>query len=538
MSTTERTVAEAILDQLATWGVRRIYGYAGDAILTFLDAINCHPKIEYIGTRHEGAAAFMASAEAKLTGRVGVCTATSGPGAANLINGLADAFLDKAPVIAITGQVPAKYIGTGYKQYIDEQILLNPVTKYNTLLIDPQPTVEVVYKALQIAMGQGTVANISVPKDTFDKPCSTPPRLQDVLFPAHKLPQDQGIKEAINLLNKAKKPMFLIGRGAQGKGELVKKLADKLGAAIAYSLPAKGVISSDFKYLVGGLGLAGTNKASNLLSEADCLLTIGATWWPQKFVPQEIPIIQLDAILENIGLQANITLGVEGCIRKALQFILDGTKAKSNKKWREIISSTRKNWLVRLEEEANANENPITPQRLVYSVEQALDQDAIITLDVGEHVLWFDKMFQGKGQNILISGSWRSMGFGLPAALSAQLEFPKRQVVTLMGDGGFTMSMPELVTAVEKGLAVKVVVFNNKYLSMEKNRMIVSGLSQTGTNLYNPDFSEVAKACGLEGYKVADVKELDEVIIKAFKSNKPSLVEVEVSSPIPPHTTL
>ena len=139
----------------------------------------------------------MASAEAKLTGRVGVCTATSGPGAANLINGLADAFLDKAPVIAITGQVPAKYIGTGYKQYIDEQILLNPVTKYNTLLIDPQPTVEVVYKALQIAMGQGTVANISVPKDTFDKPCSTPPPLARCLFPAHKLPQTRGSKRQL-----------------------------------------------------------------------------------------------------------------------------------------------------------------------------------------------------------------------------------------------------------------------------------------------------------------------------------------------------
>jgi len=417
----ERTVADATLDQLAAWGVRRIYGYAGDSILTFLDAINRHPRIEYVATRHETAAAFMASAEAKLTGRVGVCTATSGPGAANLINGLADAYADKVPVIAITGQVPAKYIGTGYKQYIDEQILLAPVAKFNTLLADPQPTVEIVYRALQTAMGQGTVANISVPKDIFDKPCPNTPRPQEVIFPAHKTPQEQAVKEAIALLNKSKKPMLLIGRGAQGKGELVEKLADKLGAAITYSLPAKGIISKDYKYLVGGLGLAGSHAASQLLLEADCLLTVGSTWWPERFVPQAIPIIQLDGVLENIGNQAGITLGIEGCILKSLHLLLDGVKAKANKKWKATVSSMREKWLAQLEEEAKNNDNPITPQRLVSSVEKAMDPDAVIALDVGDHVLWFDKVFRGQRQFLLISGSWRSMGFGVPAALSAKL---------------------------------------------------------------------------------------------------------------------
>lgn len=536
--TNERTVADAILDQLAAWGVKRIYGYAGDAILTFLDAINRHPQIEYIATRHEAAAAFMASAEAKLTGRVGVCTATSGPGAANLINGLADAYSDKVPVIAITGQVPTKYIGTVYKQYINEQLLLEPLARYNTLLADAQPTVEVVYRALQIAMGQGTVANISVPKDIFDKPCSNPPRSQDVIFPAHKRPQDQAVKQGIDLLNRAKTPMLLIGRGAQGKGELVEKLADKLGAAITYSLPAKGVISSDYKYLVGGLGLAGTHAASGLLEQADCLLTIGSTWWPEKFVPQEIPIIQIDGVLENIGNQAGITLGIEGCILKTLELILDGTKTKGNKKWKETIKASREQWLTQLERDASLNGSQITPQQLVNSVEKAIESDAVIALDVGDHVLWFDKIFRGQRQFVLISGSWRSMGFGLPAALSAKLEYPKRQVLALAGDGGLTMSMGELVTAAEKGIAVKVIVFNNKSLAMEKNRMIVAGLSQTGVNLYNPDFCKVAEACGWEGYKVSDANKLDETLEKAFKSNKPCLIDVEVSTPIPPHTTL
>lgn len=533
----QRTVADAILDQLAAWGVKRIYGYAGDAILTFMEAINRHPSIEFIATVHEGAAAFMASAEAKLTGRVGVCTATSGPGVANLINGLADAYTDRVPVIAITGQVPTKYIGTGYKQFIDLQVLLHPIAAFNTLLADPRPTVEIVYKALQVAVGHGTVANISVPKDVFEKPCAQSSRPRNILFPAHKEPQERGIKEVINLLNKNKKPIFLIGRGAQGKGELVEKLAERLGAGIIYSLPAKGVISSENKYLVGGLGLAGSPAATELLEQSDCILIIGSTWWPERFVPKDIPIIQLDGVLENIGCKGPVVLGIEGCIAKTLSLLLEGLKDKDNKPWKENIALVREKWLQQMKEEIS-DTNPITPQRLIKSIEKNIDHDAVITLDVGEHVLWFDKIFQGQGQFILVSGTWRSMGFGLPAALSAKLEFPNRQVVALIGDGGLTMSLGELSTAVDKGLAVKVVVFNNRSLSMEKNRMIMAGLSQIGTNLNNPDFYKVAQACNWEGYRVTDVNELDKTISLAFKSNRPSLVEVEVSAPIPPHTTL
>ncbi|MFZ5943076.1 MAG: thiamine pyrophosphate-binding protein [Bacillota bacterium] len=534
----KRTVADAILDQLASWGVKRIYGYAGDAILTFLDAINRHPQIEYVQARHESAAAFMASAEAKLTGRVAVCTATSGPGTANLINGLGDAYSDKVPVIAITGQVPTKYIGTGYKQYIDEKILIQPLAKYSALLTDPQPTVELIYRALQTSMVQGTVSHIAVPKDIFTKPCTQEPRPQDSIFAAHKMPDEQGLQRAVQLLRQAKKPMFLIGRGARGKGQMIEKWSEQLGAAITYSLPAKGIISRDFNYLVGGLGLAGSNGASMLLEEADCLLTIGSTWWPERFVPKKISIIQLDGILENLGLQDKISVGIEGCIEKSLSILRDMFEGKPNRRWVEKVKTVREKWINDLEQEVNSDVNPILPQRLVSSVEGNAAADAVIALDVGEHVLWFDKVFQGQQQIPLISGSWRSMGFGLPAALAAKLEFPERQVIALVGDGGLTMSMGEMVTAVERGINVKTVVFNNSSLSMERNRMIVAGISQTGTNLYNPDFKLVAQGCGWEGYQVTEAVQLDNVLKEAFASNKPSLIDVKVSAPIPPHTTL
>ncbi|MFZ7103711.1 MAG: thiamine pyrophosphate-binding protein [Peptococcaceae bacterium] len=535
---TERTVADAVLDQLASWGVRRIYGYAGDAILFFLDAVNKHPEITYIQTRHEAAAAFMASAEAKLTGRIGVCTATCGPGTANLINGLADASADKAPVLAITGQVPTKYIGTDYKQYIEEQTLLQPLIKYGALLAAPEPAMDIVYTALQVATGQGGVAHIAVPKDIFTKPCQDRVRPQNVLFPACKEPRDQGIQKALAVLEKAARPMFLVGRGARGKGRLVEELAQKVGAAVTYSLPAKGVIAGDFPLLVGGLGLAGSHGVSQLLEQADCLLMIGSTWWPEKFVPRQIPIIQVDGSLENMGIQCPIAVGIEGCIAKTLDLLLEKSSSAPNNRWRETIKKSRQNWLEELHKEREYNENPISPQRLVYSVEKNLAPEAVVALDVGEHVLWFAKIFCGKRQFPLLSGSWRSMGFGLPAALAAKLADQERQVVALVGDGGITMVMGELVTAAELGLNVKVIVFNNKSLSMERNRMIVTGISQTGTNLDNPDFKKVAEACGWEAYQVEDVSVLDDTVAQAFASNRPALLDVTVSTPIPAHTAL
>ena len=534
-----KRVAEAILDQLASWGVKRIYGFAGDAILEFIDAINNHPQIEYISTRHEAAAAFMASAESKLTGRIGVCTATCGPGLANLLNGLADAYLDKAPVLAITGQVDTKHIGTNYKQYIDEQVLIQPIAKYSTLLIDGQATSDIVYKALQISLSQGAVTHIAVPKDVFAQAAPYQTRARDVIFPAYSNPQEEGINRGIEILAKAKKPILLVGRGAKDKGHLVEELADLLGAAITYSLPAKGVVSSDHQYLVGGLGHGGTHGTSELLKQTDCLITIGSTWWPEKFVPQQVPIIQVDGVIENIGIQGQITLGIQGCITKTLELWLAGLKSKKiNENWVKTIKATRKKWLEELAKRKNSDNNPISPERLIHSVEKFIQKDAIITLDVGDHVLWFNKAFRGQNQEILISGSWRSMGFGLPAALSAKLEYPNRQVVALLGDGGLTMSMGELIVAKERGIAVKVIVFNNKSLAMEKNKMIVSGLSQIGTNILNPDFTQVALACGWESYKVKDVRDLDNSIKKAIESNRPTLVDVEVDAPIPDHTSM
>ncbi|SMB92427.1 pyruvate oxidase [Desulfonispora thiosulfatigenes DSM 11270] len=534
----KKDVSNIILDQLVEYGVKRIFGFAGDANLTFIDAINKHPQIEYIATRHEGAAAFMASAEAKLTGRVGVCTATCGPGTANLLNGLADAYSDKAPVLAITGQVPTKYIGTNYKQYIDEQVLMAPIAKYSSLLVSEEATIDILYKALQISIGQGSVTHLAVPKDIFTKPCSNKPKKKENIYKAQKTPQKMALDKAINLINIAQRPMLLLGRGAKEYKKKALKLSDNLGAAITYSLGATGIISSENKYFVGGLGLAGTEGSSDLLHQADLVVIIGSTWWPEQYVPENTVIIQIDGVLENLGLSANINIGIEGCIGEILDEFIEKINVKKNEKWQEVIKETKNKWLQELEEEINKEQNLISPLKLVAEIEKEITSDSIISLDVGDHTLWFNKVFKKECEQVLISGTWRSMGFGLPAGLAAKFEYPSRQVIVLAGDGGLTMSMSELVTAAEKNIAVKIIVFNNKALAMEKNRMIKSKLESKVTNLYNPDFSELAKACGIEGYKVKELSELNVNLKKALASNKPALIDVDISMPMPAHTKL
>lgn len=533
-----KNVANVILDQLIEYGVKRIYGFIGDANLSFVDAINKHPEIDYVATRHEAAAAFMASAEAKLTGRVGVCTATCGPGTANLLNGLADAYSDKAPVLAITGQVPVKEIGTNYKQYIDEQVLIAPLAKYSSLLLSEVATIDNLSKALQISTSQGAVTHLAVAKDIFTQPCFQKVKKKKNIYKAQKMPDQKALDEAIELMTRSERPIFLLGKGAKDYKKEVEQLAEKLGAAITYSLGATGMITSDNKHLVGGLGLAGSQGSSDLLSEADIVLTIGSTWWPQDYVPENTTIIQIDGVHENLGLQANIKLGIEGCIKIILDEFLGKINVKNNNKWQEKIKDTRQKWLAELDEEINKEEAEISPLKLASEIEKEITNDTIISLDVGDHTLWFNKVFKKECKEVLISGTWRSMGFGLPAGLAAKIEYPANPVIILTGDGGLTMSMSELVTAAEGNIPVKIVVFNNKSLAMEKNRMIKADLDSEVADLYNPNFSEVAKACGLEGYKVSQLSELSASLKEALASNKPALIDVDISMPVPAHTKL
>lgn len=277
------TVGEYLVEQLAAWGVQRIYGVAGDTLFFLLDSIGKSEKLEFVATRHESAAAFMASAEAKLTGRMTVCIATSGPGMLNLLNGLADAHTDRAPVLAITGQVPTDSIGTGYKQYIDQQVMIQPLAGYSALLITPQSMPILLATAAATAQLKGQVVHLFIPKDLFGQIVAAeikPSRDYQGVLPE---PGEEQLQQAAQLASNAQRPVMLVGLGARESGEAVVELAEKLSAPMILSLPAKGVVPGNHDYVLGGLGQGASDVAHKALLEADLVIAIGETWWPKQY---------------------------------------------------------------------------------------------------------------------------------------------------------------------------------------------------------------------------------------------------------------
>lgn len=532
------TVADFFLAQLALWGVKRIYGVLGDANLYFLDALARQNQIQYIPTLNENSAALMASAEAKLTGRLTVCTATSGPGVANLMNGLADAYTDGASVLAITGQVASDKIGTNYKQYIDQQQLVSAVSGFTTLLANPKALPDVLKKAMTISLAQGTVTHISVPKDVFIQPVQGQPYPYEAHLHQTVQTPPQVIAKAVGLLKTAQKPMLLIGRGAQNVPQLVVSLAEKLGAGVITTEPAKRLFPNDHPLYCGGLGQAGSEAATDLLMKSDLVLILGATWWPDEYVPNQIRVVQIDQVAMNIGMGRKVEMGVVGDMAQILPILLNDLPAEGRGSWTQEVKTRNEQWKAQVEKEANQATHPIEPQRVVYALSQAVADDAIIAVDTGDHTLWFNRIFQNKKQEVLLSGTWRTLGFGLPAAIAAKLEYPQRQVVAFVGDGGVVQTLTDFVTAVRQKAPIVVVIMNNGKYSMETNRMKVTGLKEDGSHLMNPDFVAIAQACGGIGYRVERVEELDTKLKEALAANQPVIVDVQVNDTIVPHTQI
>lgn len=307
---TLQTVADVILSQLASWGIKNMYGVAGDAIIPFLDAINRQNKIQYYAVRHETAAAFMASAEGKATRRIGVSIGTSGPGLANMLNGIADAAADHVPLLVITGQVETKKVGTESKQYVDQQQMIAPLAVYSTTLLHPETTVEVFHKAIVEAISKKGVAHVSVPKDIFSLTCLSQIRPPVGVLWNEKHEELFHLDQATMLLSTAQKPMILIGEGARNASALITKMAETLQAGIIESLGAKGVVPFSHPLNIGGIGEGGTEESKQLLLQADCVLVVGANWWPEGFVPKQTKVIHIDLSSTSIELHPNVVYGL------------------------------------------------------------------------------------------------------------------------------------------------------------------------------------------------------------------------------------
>lgn len=534
---TKKTVAELIIEQLHLMDVKRIYGVVGDTIIGLIDALANQDTIQFIAVKHESVAALMASAEAKLTGRLGVCTATMGPGVTNLLNGLGDAYADKAPVLAITGQAPSEKIGTDFQQYVNQQDLVKPFAEYSVNLTSPDAIIEVMQKAAQKSLGQRAVTHLSIPKDFFDATTEVQTRLLPKLVKSSSTIEEESKNRILEVMKTARKPIILAGAGARGASESIEMLAEKWGASILTSLGGKGVFEATSPNLLQGIGEGGNPHAKSVFMEADVVLLAGVTWWPEGYVPKGSRIIQIDKNFDKIEKSIPVEFGIIGDTEEIIPKLNSGLEGyNKNDEWVRRCQKVKDTWSVQLEKEGNSAGSPVHPARIVRAIERTIDPDAILAIDTGDVTVWMNRIMRQQQQRVLFSGYWRTMGFGLPAAMAAKLNEPHQQVVAVVGDGGLQMTLADLLTAKRYGIKITVIVLNNESLQMERDKIKAEGGDEVGVGLTNPDFVKIAEACGWKGLDVESDSSLETTITEALQSDLPALVNVRTAQIFFPET--
>ncbi|MET3289849.1 UNVERIFIED_CONTAM: pyruvate oxidase [Brevibacillus sp. OAP136] len=530
----QQTVSQYVIKQMVQWGVKRIYGVAGDAILPFLNELGRQPEILYIPCRHETAAALMASTEAKLTGQPTVCIATSGPGAAQLLNGLADAHMDCVPVIALTGQIETYKLGGFHKQFIDQQHLLSVVSARSELLTHPEAIGEAMHRAFLTATEQQNVAHISVCQDLWE--LETTAAILPQLPAAPDVQADRAsVMAAAERLLQAKKPLFLLGTGARKAAQGVQQLAETMDAGIILTLGAKGAIHAAHPQMLGGLGDGGSTATLEAMAQADLLVVFGAAWYPREYLPSQLPIIQVDERLGSFHAYANLS-PVVSRVEETLalwQPRLEQPQLHPDRAaWKQQMQTLHAHYLQEMDEWTRPDENGLLRSEILISeLAKRVKSDAIVTVDTGEHSIWFNRVFPASSQLPVFSGKWRTMGYGLPAAIAAKLTQPARQVIAIIGDGCLLMSSGELATLAEQKLAITVIVINNRTLGLEERKMIASGYRPFGTDVPNPNFVKLAEAFGLRAYQATTLHQLGPVLDEALAGDGPSLIDVRCQAP-------
>ncbi|MFP4662499.1 MAG: thiamine pyrophosphate-binding protein [Halanaerobiales bacterium] len=533
-------VKDLIIKQLETFGVKHIYNYPGDTTLSFLSSLK-NSNIKLFSTKHEGAAGLMASAEAKLTDNISVCLSHSGPGTANILNGIADAASDRVPVLLISGQVETYNIGTNYKQFINQIELTNPLTVYSVILINPETTVDILYKAFTMAIAKGGVSHVIIPIDLWDMESSAVCREYPEHLNIKKIPDTNLINKAADMMKNSKSPVIIYGRGCRGLASELCEIAEKISAPLISTLPAAGIVDYGFPFEMGILGHSGNQYASELLDESDLIIKLAATWWPIDYTPRQANIVQFDTAVENIGASHPVTLGIPGDIKMSLSKLLKLLKdlsKKSNQQWEEKITDIKEKWIAEVNQGYSESKWPLPPSQVIKTFSKLCTENDIISLDSGDNVIFFGKFFGNKCLDVLVSGTWRTMGFSLPAALTAKINNPESNSIAITGDGGLTMVMNELLTARRYNIPITILVLNNGNLAMEKNRMIEAGLAPEEVELTNPDFIMLAESCGIKGIRVDSVKALEKAIKQSRNSNTAILIDIPVDSPIIPGTKL
>ena len=525
-------VADLIVETLQQVGVARIYGLVGDSLNGITEAIRRRGVIDWVHVRHEEVAAFAAGAEAQLTGALAVCAGSCGPGNLHLINGLFDCNRTRAPVLAIAAHIPSAEIGSNYFQETHPQELFRECSVYCELVSSPAQLPFVLETAIRAAVGQRGVAVVVIPGDVAlrDAPArAIAPNAGLLPVAPHMRPATAELDALARLLNAGKRVTLFCGRGCAGAHPLLMKLAETLQAPIVHALGGKEHVEYDNPYDVGMTGLIGFSSGYAAMLACDTLLMLGTDFPYRQFFPEKATIAQVDIRPENLGRRCKLDLGLVGDVADTIEALLPKLAPKKDRKHLDGSLAHYADARKGLDELATGKKGrkPIHPQFLAKVVSAAASEDAIFTADVGTPTIWAARYLKMNGKRRLL-GSWMhgSMANAMAQAIGAQATYPKRQVVSFSGDGGFAMLMGDILTLRQQKLPVKIVIFNNGTLGFVEMEMKAAGYVETGVALDNPDFAAMANAIGIFGKRVEDPGDLEEAAERAFAHKGPAVLDV------------
>ncbi len=559
-----QTVGDFLLDRLATWGVRRIYGYPGDGINGIMGAFTRSSngeRPEFIQVRHEEMAAFMACAHAKFTGEVGVCMATSGPGAIHLLNGLYDAKLDHQPVVAIVGQQARAGLGGNYQQEVDLTTLFKDVAhEFVQIAMEPAQIRHLTDRALRIALAERTVTAIIIPNDVQESEAvEQPPHAHGTVHSSpgyvapRVVPSEADLDRAAEVLNSGQRVAMLVGQGALHAGSQVAEVSELLGAGVAKALLGKAVLPDDLPFVTGSIGLLGTKPSWTLMQECDTLLMVGSSFPYSEFLPEEGQArgVQIDIDGKMLGIRYPMEVNLVGDSAETLRALLPRLERKQDRSWREKLEREVGEWWNLMDHRAHLGADPINPQLVFHELSKRLPDNAILSSDSGSAANWFARDIKlRQGMMASLSGTLATMGPGVPYAIAAKFAHPDRPVFALVGDGAMQMNgINELITIAKyrerwPDQRLFILVLNNRDLNQvtwEQRAMSGDPKFEGSQNLPDFPYARYAEMLGLRGIRIETPDQVGPGWDQALSADRPVVIEAVTDPevpPLPPHITL
>ena len=547
-----QTASDILVQCLIDWGVDVIFGLPGDGINGIMEALRKQrEKIRFIQVRHEEAAAFMACGYAKWTGRLGVCLATSGPGGIHLLNGLYDAKLDGAPVLAITGMQYHDLISTFTQQDVELDKLYMDVAKYNARVMGAEHVENVMDLAIRTALNYRGVSHVTIPIDIQTMGVkkrserNRPHHTSEVRAGSGQTPRPQDIRHAADIINEGKKVAILAGAGALHATAELEALAERAAAPIIKALLGKACVPDDSPYTTGSIGLLGTKPSQEALEDCDTLVMVGTSFPYIEFYPKpkQARGVQIELDPMRVGLRFPVEVGIVGDSKLSLQELLPLIEHKKNRSFLEDAQKGMKEWKQLMTEQGTYRKLPMKPQVVAHELSKRLRSDAIVASDSGTIATWAARnIVIRSGQKFSLSGTLATMANGFPYAIAAQIAYPDRECIAFVGDGGFSMLMAELATCAKYKLPVRVVVIRNDTLGQIKwEQIVLQGNPEYEVDLQPLDFAGIARACGVSAFTISDPKTCGDILDEALATPGPVLIEAIVDPfepPMPPKITL